>query len=133
MMKYYCTLKKEDGVYYVAFPDLPHVFTFGNTKKEALEMAREALNGVLESETSRGIKIALPNFISEYAVEVEPNIAFAIMLRKNRGNKTQIEVADKLNISYQQYQNLENPKKTNPTLKTIAKLQKIFDYKFVSF
>ena len=93
-------------------------------------MAREALNGVLESETSRGIKIALPNFISEYAVEVEPNIAFAIMLRKNRGNKTQIEVADKLNISYQ---NLENPKKTNPTLKTIAKLQKIFDYKFINF
>ncbi|EMB21672.1 hypothetical protein HMPREF9733_02009, partial [Treponema denticola SP33] len=43
MMKYYCTLKKEDGVYYVAFPDLPHVFTFGNTKKEALEMAGEAL------------------------------------------------------------------------------------------
>ena len=132
-MKYYCTLKKEDGVYYVAFSDLPHVFTFGNTKKEALEMAREALNGVLESETSRGIKIALPNFISEYAVEVEPNIAFAIMLRKNRGNKTQIEVADKLNISYQQYQNLENPKKTNPTLKTIAKLQKIFNYKFINF
>ena len=73
------------------------------------------------------------HFISEYAVEVEPNIAFAIMLRKNRGNKTQIEVADKLNISYQQYQNLENPKKTNPTLKTIAKLQKIFNYKFINF
>ncbi|WP_252507815.1 hypothetical protein [Treponema denticola] len=36
-------------------------------------------------------------------------------------------------MSYQQYQNLENPKKTNPTLKTIAKLQKIFDYKFINF
>lgn len=100
-MTYYCTLKKEDNVYYVAFPDLPEVFTFGNTEKEALEMAAEALNGVLESETARGISIPLPAFQSEYAVEVEPNIAFALMLRKRRGEKTQSEIADKLNISYQ--------------------------------
>ena len=132
-MTYYCTLKKEDNVYYVAFPDLPEVFTFGNTEKEALEMAAEALNGVLESETARGISIPLPAFQSEYAVEVEPNIAFALMLRKRRGEKTQSEIADKLNISYQQYQQLENPRKANPTLRTIAKLQKIFDYQFVSF
>ena len=132
-MTYYCTLKQEDNVYYVAFPDLPEVFTFGNTEQEALEMAAEALNGVLESETARGISIPLPAFQSEYAVEVEPNIAFALMLRKRRGEKTQSEIADKLNISYQQYQQLENPRKANPTLRTIAKLQKIFDYKFVSF
>ena len=93
----------------------------------------EALNGVLESETTRGIAVPSPAFQSEYAVEVEPNIAFALMLRKRRGEKTQSEIADKLNISYQQYQQLENPKKANPTLRTIAKLQKIFDYKFVSF
>jgi len=31
---------KEDGVYYVAFPDLPHIFTFGYTKKEALYQQR---------------------------------------------------------------------------------------------
>ena len=66
-------------------------------------------------------------------MEVEPNIAFALMLRKRRGEKAQSEIADKLNISYQQYQQLENPRKANPTLRTIAKLQKIFDYKFVSF
>ena len=69
-MTYYCALKKEDNVYYVAFPDLPHVFTFGDTKQEALEMAAEALNGVLESETVRGISIPPPVFHSEYAVEV---------------------------------------------------------------
>ena len=77
-MTYYCTVKKEDSVYYVAFPDLPHVFTFGNTEKEALEMAAEALNGVLESERLRGIPIPPPVFYSEYAVEVEPDIAFAL-------------------------------------------------------
>ena len=93
------------------------MFTFGNTEKEALEMAAEVLNGVLESETARGISIPLPAFQSEYAVEVEPNIAFALMLRKRRGEKTQSEIADKLNISYQQYQQLENPKKANLTLR----------------
>ena len=93
------------------------MFTFGNTEKEALEMAAEVLNGVLESETARGISIPLSAFQSEYAVEVEPNIAFALMLRKRRGEKTQSEIADKLNISYQQYQQLENPKKANPTLR----------------
>ena len=86
-MTYYCTLKKEDNVYYVEFPDLPNVFTFGETKKKAIKMAAEALNGVLESEITRGIHIPLPSFISEYPVEVEPNIAFSLMLRKNRGKK----------------------------------------------
>ena len=100
-MTYYCTLKKEDNVYYVAFPDLPEVFTFGNTEKEALEMAAEALNGVLESETARGISIPLPGFQLEYAVEAELHIEFALMLPKKRGEKTQSEIADKLNISYQ--------------------------------
>ena len=55
----------------------------------------------MESEIVRGISIPLPAFQSEYAVEVEPNIAFALMLRKRRGEKTQSEIADKLNISYQ--------------------------------
>jgi len=106
-MTYYCTVKKEGTVYYVAFPDLPHVFTFGNTEKEALEMAAEALNGVLESETARGISIPPPVFHSEYAVEVEPQIAFALMLCKKRGDKTQSDTTDKLNIPYQQYQQAE--------------------------
>jgi hypothetical protein len=132
-MIYYCTLEKQDDVYYVEFPDLPNVFTFGNTKDEALKMAAEALNGVLESEITRGIKIPFPSFTSEYPIEVEPSIAFTLMLRKKRGLQTQNEIAKKLNISYQQYQQLENPKKANPTLKTIAKLQKIFNYRFVNF
>ena len=96
-------------------------------------MATKAGNGILESEIVRGISIPLPGFQLEYAVEAELHIEFALMLPKKRGEKTQSEIADKLNISYQQYQQLENPKKANPTLRTIAKLQKIFDYQFVSF
>ena len=71
----------------------------------------------MESEIVRGISIPLPEFQLEYAVEAELHIEFALMLPKKRGEKTQSEIADKLNISYQQYQQLENPKKANPTLR----------------
>ncbi|HHE39172.1 MAG TPA: XRE family transcriptional regulator, partial [Candidatus Cloacimonetes bacterium] len=39
-------------------------------------------------------------------------------------NKSQIEIAKKLGISYQAYQKLENPRKCNPTLKTLEKIAK---------
>ncbi len=55
----------------------------------------------MESEIVRGISIPLPEFQLEYAVEAELHIEFALMLPKKRGEKTQSEIADKLNISYQ--------------------------------
>ena len=70
-------------------------------KKTTLEMATKAGNGILESEIVRGISIPLPEFQLEYAVEAELHIEFALMLPKKRGKKTQSEIADKLNISYQ--------------------------------
>ena len=70
-------------------------------KKTTLEMATKAGNGILESEIVRGISIPLPEFQLEYAVEAELHIESALMLPKKRGEKTQSEIADKLNISYQ--------------------------------
>ena len=86
----------------------------------------------MESEIVRGISIPLPEFQLEYAVEAELHIEFALMLPKKRGEKTQSEIADKLNIFISVITITENPEKTNPALR-IAKLQKIFDYRFVSF
>ena len=48
------------------------------------------------------------------------------------GGKTQKEVAEKAGMSYQQYQRLENPHKTNPTLETLYKLQKVFNRPFLA-
>lgn len=95
-------------------------------------MATKAGNGILESEIVRGILIPLPEFQLEYAVEAELHIEFALMLPKKRGEKTQSEIADKLNIFISVITITENPEKTNPALR-IAKLQKIFGYRFVSF
>ena len=45
---------------------------------------------------------------------------------------TQKEVAEKAGMPYQQYQRLENPHKTNPTLETLYKLQKVFNRPFLA-
>ena len=37
-------------------------------------------------------------------------------LRKLRNGRPQVEIARKLNVSYQAYQKLENPRRCNPTI-----------------
>ncbi len=46
--------------------------------------------------------------------------------------KKQNEIASKAGMSYQQYQRLENPKKTNPTLEMLYRLQKVFNSPFLA-
>ncbi|MFZ2781355.1 MAG: helix-turn-helix transcriptional regulator [Rectinemataceae bacterium] len=46
-------------------------------------------------------------------------------MRKASG-MTLTDVAEKLGVKYQVYQKLEDPAKTNPTLKTLAKIEKVF-------
>ena len=67
-----------------------------------------------------------------YPIEVSPKIAFAIELRKARAGHSQKEVAEKAGMTYQQYQRLENPHKTNPTLETLYKLQQVFNRPFLA-
>jgi len=40
---------------------------------------------------------------------------------------TLVDVADEMGVKYQVYQKLENPRTANPTLKTLSKLERIFD------
>ena len=131
-MFYNCIITKEaDDFFVVSFPDLPNVTTYGFNKEHALRMAKEALNGVLETEYDYYHPINKPAYKGGFAIEVEPRIAFAIELRNARAERTQEEVAKDLGMSYQQYQRLEDPKKTNPTLKTIYKIQNILNHKFL--
>ena len=127
-MHFYAKIKKSDGIYFVTFPDFENVNTYGSTLEEAVQNAAEALNGCIISDFGRGFK--LPE-IKEYSgrgyyrISVYPYIAIALQLRALRGNKTQIEMARELGISYQAYQRLENPGKSNPTIKTLMKVSKI--------
>jgi len=63
----------------------------------------------------------------------EKNVAFAIWLKQKREEKgyTQEEIAKILGIKYQTYQRIENPIKSNPTLKTISKLENVLNEKVV--
>jgi len=128
-MHYYAKIVKEDDAYLVSFPELPNVNTYGESLEDALKNAEEALNGAFESDFERGYK--LPESVehhgkSYHLVKVLPHLEVAFRLRSLRKNESQIEIAKKLGISYQAYQKLENPRKCNPTIKTLEKLSSIF-------
>jgi antitoxin HicB len=123
------TYLEEDKGFLVEFPDLPGCLTEGDTMDEAMAMAKEALTGYLESVMDREIDFNPPSTIpSATMVEPEPSVAFAFWLRSKRKSSgmTLTDVADKLGVKYQVYQKLENPETSNPTLKTMKKLEKVF-------
>ena len=55
---------EQDGGYSVFVPELPSVATQGETREEALEMAKEAIEGYLEATSDEGAPIP--------AVEIQP-------------------------------------------------------------
>lgn len=129
MLSYPAHIVKEGDALLVTFPDLENVVTFGTTIEEAIQNAEEALNGCLASDFERNFSIPEPSSITGeeiHHITVAPHVAVAIMLRKLRADATQVEIARKLDISYQVYQRLENPRKANPTLKTLEKIAKVF-------
>lgn len=126
------TYSKTDRVFNVAFPDLPGCFTYGRSLEEALLHAKEALDGYLESIDLREQEIPRPSNKTGKGIHLvapSENVAFAIWLKlaRKKRNLTQKQLAAKMKIPYQNYQNFENPKKANPTLRNIAKLQSVLN------
>lgn len=123
-----------DECYLVEFPDLPGCYTYGETLEEAKERAAEALTGYLESIDLRQMKIPLPSDIKGkniYHIAPESKTAFAIWMKLTRTRKglTQKKAAELLGINFQAYQKYENPRRANPTLTTIRKIEKVFGEK----
>ena len=131
-MIYNCDITENDGKFIAQFPDMTNVLTYGSSREEALEMAKDALDGVLSVDIENGFPIPPAKYTGGYPVEVSPKIAFAIELRKARAGNSLKDVAEKAGMTYQQYQRLENPRKTNPTLETLYKLQKVFNRPFLA-
>ena len=129
---------KSDKCWYVESPGFYDGYiTYGNSLDEAKAMAVEAVSGLLESYLEHGDKFVIPNAISArgwYNIEIEPGLAFALWLRNARlsHNMTLAEVAEKMGVKYQVYQKLENPRTSNPTLKTLKKLEAIFGQELVA-
>ncbi len=131
------TYSKSDKSYLVEFPDLPGCLTYGETLESAKYNAREALTGYLESIDLRKIKIPIASKITGkniYYISPEKRVAFALWLKIERAKHgyTQKDMASKLNINFQSYQKFENPRKTNPTLKTIEKVESVLGESILS-
>jgi antitoxin HicB len=57
---------------------------------------------------------------------VASHIALSLRLRELRGEQSQTNIAQKLGLSYQSYQRLENPRKANPAVKTLEKIARVY-------
>ncbi len=121
----------------VEFPDLPGCLAYGDDRDHARLMAREALSGYLASLLDRDLEIPGPSHRSGPDVEIieaESSVSFALRLRQERKRQglALTEVADRLGVKYQVYQRLEDPDRSNPTLKTIAKLEEVLGTKLLA-
>ena len=130
-MVYYCNIEREGDEYIAQFPDMPNVVTCGFTHDEALAMAKEALDGCLEVGISHSNKIPPPAYTGGYPVSVASHIALSLKLRELRGNQSQTDIAQKLGLSYQAYQRLENPRKANPTIKTLERIVNVYGLELI--
>lgn len=64
-------LKEHDGGYTVVVPALPGCITFGETIDEAMAMAKEAIEGYIETLKELGKEVPKDNDILEYIISVE--------------------------------------------------------------
>ena len=129
--------KAAEGGFVVEFIDIPSCITEGDTLEEAKAMAKEALSAMLYSLDSRKMKIPKPSIVKKrgvYYIKPFLKIAFAITLKmeRERMGLSQKDIAERLNFDWAYYQRIENPRKTNPTLGTIEKLQNVFKRQFIS-
>lgn len=69
MFVYPAIFHKEEGAYWVEFPDLEGCHTYGNSINEAMEGAQEALSAYLLTFLEQGKAIALPSDISTIQAE----------------------------------------------------------------
>jgi antitoxin HicB len=105
---------------------MPDIQTFGYTHDEALAMAKEALDGCLEVSIEHGYPVPPPSFTGGYPITVTNHIAVSLRLRELRGEQSPSAVALRLGLSYRAYQRLENPSKSNPTIKTLDRIARIY-------
>jgi predicted RNase H-like HicB family nuclease len=131
-MKYHFKLYREDPLYWAECLELGGCLTQGTSLAEVQANAEEALNLYLDEPEDSKVQFPLPNKAYEnkknaFTAEVNPQIAFAMLLRQTRLSQgmTQKMAAKKLGIdSLYSYQRLEH--RANPTLKTIMRVKHAF-------
>lgn len=129
---YFAVLKAEpkSRTVGVRFPEHPGVVTYGNDWDEAAQMAGEALNAALEADFDREVELPTAKKVKAkrgeriVQVRLDPEIWMAFVVRdwRKRARLTQKEMAKRLGISYQAYQRMERPGRSNLTVETLQKI-----------
>jgi antitoxin HicB len=122
--------KQRGGGYLVEFPELPGCLTEGATVAEALDNAREALSGWLFVAIKHGDEVPPSRArrgrgLHRVVPDLDVRIALAILSARKRRGLTQQQAADALGISQQAYRKLEMPGKSNPTIRTLARISAV--------
>jgi predicted RNase H-like HicB family nuclease len=130
-MNYHFKIHRARPGYWAECLELQGCLTQGDTMEELRANMRELLNLFLDEPATSTVVFPLPAETMAgkniCAVEVEPDIAFATMLRSMRAARsmTQSEAARKLGMNnVYSYQRLE--RKSNPTLVMLKKIKAVF-------
>lgn len=135
-MNYHFKIHTEKKGFWAECIEIPSCRTQGDTLLELKANAHEALNLHLDEPHDSKIIFPLPKRMKSqstiFEVRVDPNIAFAFLLRRTRLKKglTQMEMKKVLNFkTLFTYQKLEKAKSANPTLKTLEYIkQRLADF-----
>ncbi len=123
--------ESKSGAIGVRFPDHPNIITYGYDREHAIEMAQEALNGVLEVDFDRKEPLPKPSKKpktkkGEEAVFIplDPEVRTAFLIRgwREKAGLSQSRVAKILNVSTQAYQRMERPGRSNLTIATLDRI-----------
>ncbi|WP_116963054.1 type II toxin-antitoxin system HicB family antitoxin [Fastidiosibacter lacustris] len=124
-LRYPAKITQEDEAYIVLFRDLEGCHTFGDTLEEARAMAQEALDCYLEACLQEGIKVNRPSVKlddeTEFFPSVEVSVPLLLRFCREDHNMTMIQMANAMDIAYQNYQAIESGKRKNLTLITLKK------------
>ncbi|HEY0463706.1 MAG TPA: type II toxin-antitoxin system HicB family antitoxin [Polyangiaceae bacterium] len=122
-MFYRATVVKSGTSWLASFADCEGCLTEGKSRAEALENAKEALEGWLEAHLVQGNAPPRPRSRKGDAIEVAPLLSAVLQIRWRREELelTQGQLAKRAGVSQQQIAKLEDPG-GNPTIATLEKI-----------
>lgn len=133
---YAAKIVADSGGYVVTFRDLKNIFSEGDSYEDAVFNAQTVLDVLLLDMAKEDFDIPSPTpcLKGEVSIAVSPEIAVPVLLHKLRKERhfTLSDVARSMDVSYQNYQQIEAGK--NITLKSLkraaAALGAIVEIKF---
>lgn len=137
-MRYHFKIHKETNGYWAECIELKGCATQADSKEELQKNMEEALNLFLSEPESSGHIFPKPKKITPNSnikeVVVQPTVAMAVKIRELRlkNHLTQKNMMEILGIKFlSNYQRLENPRKSNPEVKTLFMIKKKFPKFFI--